>query len=319
MRKAEDQTAIVDDEALNSEFSIQNSAFDDLAGDYDDTFTRSAIGRLMRAAVWRRLDANFRPGDHVLELNCGTGADAIYLAQRGVHVLATDVSQAMLDVTGRNVAQAGVNDHVSVERMDIEDLAAWGKWLRLETRDQRLEIRDQRPQDGDASLPRDPISRLRSPVSSSSFDGVLSNFGGLNCVTDLAGVAQALARLLKPGGRALMCIMGPLAPWEWAWYLRQGQVGKAFRRLRRDGVPWRGLTIRYPSITALRRAFAPMFTVQRVSAIGALLPPSYVEPWAAHHPRTLAWLNRVERRLETAWPLPWLADHYLIEFMRAKI
>ncbi len=309
---AEDQTAILDDVASNSEFRIQNSAFDDLAGDYDAAFTQSAIGRLMRAAVWRRLDANFRPGDHVLELNCGTGADAVHLAQRGVHVLATDISQAMLDVTVRKVAQAGVSDLVKVQRLDIEDLAAWGRWLRLETRDQR-------PQDGDAPLPRDPISDPRSLISLSPFDGVLSNFGGLNCVTDLAGAAQALARLLKPGGRALMCLMGPLAPWEWVWYLRRGQPKKAFRRLRRDGVVWRGLTIRYPSIGAVRRAFAPAFTLQRVRAIGALLPPSYVEPWAARHPRVLAWLNRVERRLETAWPLPWLADHYLIEFMRAKV
>jgi len=329
----------MDDEASNSAFRIQHSAFDDMAGDYDAAFTQSAIGRLMRAAVWRRLDANFRPGDHVLELNCGTGADAVYLAHRGVHVLATDISQAMLDMTVRKVAQAGVRDLVKVQRLDIGDLAAWGSSLRIETGDLRPETRDRRPesgdlrpetrerrpesgdlrpQDGDAPLPRDPISDLQSPVSSSSFDGVLSNFGGLNCVADLAGVAQALARLLKPGGRALMCLMGPLAPWEWAWYLRRGQPQKAFRRLRRDGVAWRGLTIRYPSIAAVRRAFAPAFALQRVSAIGALLPPSYVEPWAARHPRVLAWLNRVERRLETAWPLPWLADHYLIEFIRAK-
>ena len=306
MWKAEGQTATVDDGVSNSEFRIQPSAFDDFAGDYDDTFTRSAIGRLMREAVWRRLDVHFRSGEQVLELNCGTGADAIHLAQRGVHVLATDVSEAMLAVTRRKVAQAGMEELVQVAKLDIADLAAWGSSLRSETRDQRS-------QDNDSSPSRDPISGLRSPFS--SFDGVLSNFGGLNCVTDLAGVAQALAGLLKPGGRAILCIMGPLAPWEWAWYLRQGQAGKAFRRLRRDGVPWRGLTIRYPSIAALRRAFAPMFTVQRVSAIGALLPPSYVEPWAARHPALLARLNRIERRLETAWPLPWLADHYLIEMV----
>ena len=311
---------------MNDEFRVhgvfsenaKHSAFDDMAGDYDAAFTQSAIGRLMRAAVWRRLDASFRPGDHVLELNCGTGADAVYLAQRGVHVLATDLSQAMLDMTVRKVTQAGAGDLVKVQRLDIGDLAAWGRSLRLEAGDRRPETGDQRPQDGDAPLPREPISDLQSPVSSSSFDGVLSNFGGLNCVADLAGAAQALARLLKPGGRALMCLMGPLAPWEWAWYLRRGQPQKAFRRLRRDGVAWRGLTIRYPSIAAVRRAFAPAFALQRVSAIGALLPPSYVEPWAARHPRVLAWLNRVERRLETAWPLPWLADHYLIEFIRAK-
>ena len=306
----------MDDGTSNSELRLQPSAFDEMAGDYDDLFTQSAIGRLMRAAVWRRLDANFRPGDHVLELNCGTGADAVYLAQCGIYVLATDISRAMLDVTLRKVTQAGVSGLVNVERVDIEDLVAWGRSLRLETRDQRLETGDLRPQDGDAPLPRDPISDLQSPVSSSSFDGVLSNFGGMNCVADLAGVTQALARLLKPGGRALMCIMGPLAPWEWAWYLRRGQTKKAFRRLRRDGVVWRGLTIRYPSIGAVRRTFAPAFTLQRVSAIGALLPPSYAEPWALQHPRLLAWLDRTERRLQTVWPLPWLADHYLAEFVK---
>jgi SAM-dependent methyltransferase len=307
MRKAKDQTAIVDDEASNSEFRIQHSAFDDMAGDYDDLFTQSAIGRVMRDAVWRRLDANFRPGDHVLELNCGTGADAVYLAQAGVQVLATDVSSAMLDVTRRKVAQAGMEKWVQVTRLDLADLAAWGNsW--------RSQVTDQRWQDDDSLLLPFPISNFRSPTS--PFTGVLSNFGGLNCVADLAGVARALAGLLKPGGRALLCVMGPLAPWEWGWYVRHGPVEKAFRRLRRKGVVWRGLTIRYPSIRSLRRVMAPAFALRRVSAIGALLPPSYAEPWAAQHPRLLAWLNRAERRLETVWPLPWLADHYLAEFGR---
>ena len=53
--------------------------FDGLAADYDRSFTASAIGQRMRAAVWRRMDAAFGPGDHVLELNCGTGEDAVYL------------------------------------------------------------------------------------------------------------------------------------------------------------------------------------------------------------------------------------------------
>ena len=58
--------------------------FDGLAADYDRTFTASTIGQLMRAAVWRRIDAVFQPGDRVLELNCGTGEDAVRLGARGV-------------------------------------------------------------------------------------------------------------------------------------------------------------------------------------------------------------------------------------------
>jgi hypothetical protein len=84
-----------------------------------------------------------------------------------------------------------------------------------------------------------------------------------------------------------------------------------------SGVAWRGLRITYPSIEALRQAFAPWFTFRRVSAIGALLPPSYVEEWARGRPGLVWALHRLERRLEEAPPLAWLADHYLLELERA--
>ena len=91
----------------SSDVSRQSSPFDEMAADYDRSFTTSTIGSLMRQAVWWRLDACFRPGDRVLELNCGTGADAIHLARRGVRVLATDIAPAMLELTRAKVAQAG--------------------------------------------------------------------------------------------------------------------------------------------------------------------------------------------------------------------
>jgi SAM-dependent methyltransferase len=287
------------DDALDRRSSVvgrRSSPFDAMAADYDRGFTNSAIGSLLRQAVWRRLDARFRPGDRVLELNCGTGADAIYLARRGVRVLVTDVAPAMLDLTRAKVARAGLEDLIEVRQLAIEDL--------------RFTIYDLRLLDS-----RSEIENRQSEIVN-QFDGAFSNFGGLNCVADLAGVAAGLAACLRPGAAALLCVMGPLAPWEWAWYLWRRQPSKAFRRLRRGGVAWRGLTIRYPSIGSLRRAFAPWFRPRRASAVGALLPPSYAEGWAVRRPRLLARLNRWERRLETLPPLPWLADHYLLELER---
>src|SRR5581483_4470731 len=96
--------------------------FDSLAADYDRSFTASAIGRHMRAAVWRRLDAAFQPGERVLELNCGTGEDAVYLGRRGVRVLATDISTGMLDITRVKVERAGLADLVQVDTFNITDL-----------------------------------------------------------------------------------------------------------------------------------------------------------------------------------------------------
>ena len=254
-----------------------HSAFDALATDYDTHFTHTPIGTFMRQAVRARLDSHFRLGHRVLELNCGTGEDAIYLGRRGVRVLATDLSPEMIRITRRKVAQAALTATVQVRQLALE----------------RLHELDEPP-----------------------FDGVLSNFGGLNCVADPTAVGRGLAPRLRPGAMVLLCVMGPWVPWEWGWFLCHGAPRTAFRRLRPGGVPWRGLTIRYPSIRTVQRAFAPAFRKRRVSAVGALLPPPYTEPWPRRSPGVLNWLNRCERRLETVPPLPWLADHYLLELQR---
>jgi ubiquinone/menaquinone biosynthesis C-methylase UbiE len=253
------------------------AAFDALAADYDAQFSCSRIGRLMRQAVWRRLDQRFPPHTRVLELNCGTGEDALYLGQRGVQVLATDASPQMLEITRQKVAQKGLQALVQVRQLALESL-----------------------------------HELQEPL----FDGALSNFGGLNCIADWAALGRKLAVVLRPGAYTMLCVMGPIVPWERGWFLCHGAVDKAFRRLRPGGVPWWGLTIRYPSIATLQRAFRPYFQHRRVSAVGALLPPPYTEPWIGQYPHWLERLDRWERRLE-AWPLlPWLADHYLLELQR---
>ena len=250
--------------------------FDSLAADYDSQFTDSPLGVLLRQAVHRRLDARFAPGDRVLEMACGTGEDAVHLGRRGVRVVATDASENMIDRASAKVTAASLDDRIETKWLAIEDLAA-----------------------------------LSGP-----FDGAFSNFGGLNCVADLAGLGRTLGDLVRPGGAVLLCVMGPFVPWEWAGFLLRAEFGKAFRRLRRGGVEWRGVTVRYPTPAALRRAFAPAFRPLRLSAVGALLPPTEWELWAARHPRMLAALARWERRLETAPPLAWLSDHYLLELER---
>jgi SAM-dependent methyltransferase len=284
------------DDRRSSGVGRQLSPFDALAGDYDRSFTDTLIGTRMRRVVWRRLDAAFRPGDSVLELACGTGADAVYLGQRGVRVLATDAAPAMVAVTRAKVARAGLAGLVTVERLAVEELKIEHAPLSMNGASEAFSMLN---------------AQLTIP-----FDGALSNFGGLNCVADLAVATAGLAACLRPGALALLCLMGPLVPWEWGWFLARGQPGKAFRRLRRGGAEWRGMTIRYPSIGAVQRAVAPWFRLRRASAIGALLPPPYAEDWAARHPRLLDWLDRCERCLERFPPLPWLADHYLLELER---
>jgi ubiquinone/menaquinone biosynthesis C-methylase UbiE len=72
--------------------------FDRLALRYDAVWTNSPAGRLQREAVWRHLDPLIRRGDRVLDIGCGTGEDALHLAQLGAQVLALDISREMVRV-----------------------------------------------------------------------------------------------------------------------------------------------------------------------------------------------------------------------------
>ena len=67
-----------------SRVQARAAAFDAIAEHYDDLFTNSLIGRAQRQAVWEIASRHLRPGGLVLELNCGTGEDALFLANSGM-------------------------------------------------------------------------------------------------------------------------------------------------------------------------------------------------------------------------------------------
>jgi ubiquinone/menaquinone biosynthesis C-methylase UbiE len=75
--------------------------FDRLAAHYDQLWTRTPTGSAQRSLVWRNVDGLFHPGGRVLDIGCGTGADAAHFSARGIAVHATDSSPAMVDAARR--------------------------------------------------------------------------------------------------------------------------------------------------------------------------------------------------------------------------
>lgn len=257
--------------------------FDSVAARYDETFTLSKIGQAQRATVWRELAKTFRSGQRVLEIGCGTGADACFLAERGVRVLACDSSSRMIDVATRRIQQSGLQRLVLPRVLDAENLLSL--W---------------------------PGAR---------FDGAFSNFGALNCVEDLRKLAIDLAVLLKPGATALLCWMGPCCAWEIVWYLAHRNRRKAFRRFKSGGVTAKiaedtSVHVQYPSFKSIQRSFAPEFRVESVQGVGVAVPPSYCESWACRHPHLLEFFSKFDSLLGFSPGIRSLGDHLLVRFQR---
>src|ERR1700682_1087014 len=128
---------------------------------YEQEFAGTVIGRTRREAVWREVDRIFSSGQRVLELNCGTGINALHLAGRVLRVLACDIAPRMIELARERASTSRFAPSIDFRVLATEDIGVL---------------------DGEGP-----------------FDGAFSNFSGLNCVEDLTVVARNLSHLLKPG------------------------------------------------------------------------------------------------------------------------
>jgi SAM-dependent methyltransferase len=233
--------------------------------------------------VWQELQRLFGKGKRVLEINCGTGLDAVFLARQGVELLACDISPRMIERARRHAARNDAGDHVEFLALATENLGALA----------------------DHAL----------------FDGAFSNFSGLNCVEDLTAVQLQLAKRLKPGAPLLLCMMGRFALWEVVWFLLHKKPRLAFRRLRErtasmDRSP--ELKIYRPSVKEIRSQFAPCFRLRRWKGVGITVPPSYMEHWARRFPSAVGLLASLDQKVGGLPVFRNVADCVVLEFERVK-
>lgn len=267
-------------------------AFDALAPDFDRRFGAWASVAAQRRAVRHVLLDTFPAGASLLELGGGTGEDALFLAARGRTVHLTDGSPEMVRRSKEKIKEkakaAGLASKVSAERVAIEELESFA---------------DRREKNG-------------QPL----FDGCYSNFAAFNCVADLAAAGRALARLVAPGGHALLVVFGPFCPGEVLTLTLRGRPAAAFRRVSRRPVFARvggsEFTVTYPTPRTFARAFAPFFSLRESRGIGVFVPPSSAEPFVSRFPLVLSVLEGMDRLLER--PLALLGDHVLLDLVRAE-
>ncbi len=254
--------------------------FDSLAESYDRVFTDSLIGRAQRDAVWRELDAAFVPGQHVLELNCGTGVDAVHLAERGVRVDAFDSSPVMIRVAQRRISPAMLLPP-RFEVLATEDLGALDAVY-----------------DG----------------AFSNFGGLNCVQDLRQVARNLARLVRPLGHLML----CLASRFCAWETGWWLAHGNSSKAFRRLHRngVTAELAPGALVHVQYPRMGELRRLFQPEFSLISARGIGLLVPPSYIEPHARRFPGLLRGAAHLDAKLSSLPILRTFADHILLKFRR---
>ncbi len=252
-------------------------AFGRLAASYDEDFENLPASRRLRELIWKIYLRHFKAGESLLELNCGTGTDALTLARNGIKVHATDISGGMLDAFRRKLAGSGHKELVTTELLAFSQL-----------------------------------SRLHGRV----FDGAYSNMGGLNCESDLTRVATDLHTLIRPGGTFIGTFLGDAAIWEMLAFAARGDIARAFRRRTTDGCMANigGAMVRtyYYSPAKVIEYFSPHFTKVMLVGLNIFTPPPTSQGAYRTLGKVMHALEQIDDAVMTHAPFNRIGDHFLL-------
>lgn len=251
-------------------------AFSNQSVVFDNVYRNNLLSEYMRGKFREELLQHLDKDAGVLELNCGTGMDTVYLASLGYRICATDNAPGMLQQLRQKVNNLQLSHLIEVKQCDFEQL---------------------------------------EQLQPAKFDHIYSNFSGLNCSADLDKVLKSLRPLLQEGGKVSLVIMPKICPWENVMMLK-GKFRTAFRRFGKNGAMAHieGVHFRtwYYNPSYVINAMKNDFRLVSLKGICITVPPPFIEHFVERRPRLFRLLSRIDRRIERFFPFTCCCDQYMI-------
>lgn len=260
---------------LDPAFEIVAEAYNRNADKYDEFIENNPNLMRMRQRVYKFVTARLPQGSRILDLACGTGTDAVWFAQHGYSVFGVDISNEMLERAKVKAKELNLQDRLSFEHLSYTDLK-------------------------DANI--------------GPFDLTFSNFGGLNCVSDMKLVAGSVRPLLKPGTRVIWALMPPFCLWEAAMLLR-GKFKLAARRFSGKSTVFKeGLNypVYYYTPRQVAEAWGEDFKLETIEALSVITPPATNKDFALKRPKLFDLLSKLDDALAPRFPFKYWGDFTIV-------
>jgi ubiquinone/menaquinone biosynthesis C-methylase UbiE len=259
-----------------------SAAFNKQSALFDDIYAGNTIIQYKRKRVREHVERFIQPASNILELNAGTGDDAVYFARLGHHVHATDLSRGMQEMLAQKVASASLSDKVCLELCSF--------------------------------------TQLEKLNNKGPYDLIFSNFAGLNCTNELEKVLRSFSALLNAGGIVTLVLLPKFCLWETSLLLK-GKFKTALRRFfsaggRRAHVQGEYFHCWYYDPSFIKRHLKKEFDLLALEGLCTLVPPSYIENFAEKYPRTFNLLRGKEDKWKAKWPWRSVGDYYIISFRK---
>ena len=210
-------------------------------------------------------------------MNCGTGEDAIYFAEKGFMIHATDLSKQMLSILDNKIQKKEYQKQITTEQISYHD--------------------------------------LNKLSNNGPYDVIFSNFGGLNCTNKLNEVLASFDPFLKPGGFVCLVIISRFCLWEFLLLLK-GKFKTAFRRFnagkgRKAHVEGQHFHCWYYNPSYIIKSMEN-YEAQTIEGLCTFVPPSYIELFTEKHPLMFQFLEKKEQKWKSLWPWRSIGDYFII-------
>ena len=268
----------------NDYYRSVRDAFDSASEEYDYTISHNYINSWIRKRSIHELQRIAKTSDVLLEIGCGTGSEAIQISKRVRGIVATDISEKMLDLLKRKI---------EAKRLDRKILAAKAR--------------------------ASEISLVKELLPEGNVHVAYSFNGALNCEPDILKVPGELSKVVHEGGHFLCSIRNTLCLPEALSHSLVLQFDKmATRKDQPTMVSVGGMDIPscYYSPSRFAQIFRPHFRVRKMIGLPAFLPPAYLSDYYLRTGKARPILEKLESVLGDRFPFNRLGDQTLFVFQR---